>query len=112
MILLKMHIEELALKRHGHSYFFAPDLIEYEFVGVSLSDAKFMGGEYSNESRNEIYNGLRSSNYWYLHHYLTPPKKHVLNYFALEMTAIIVASWHRREDRVRGRRERISFNTH
>ncbi len=34
---------------------FAPHLIEYAFVGVSLSDAKFMGGEYSNESRNEIY---------------------------------------------------------
>ncbi len=25
---------------------FAPDLIEYAFVGVSLSDAKFMGEEY------------------------------------------------------------------
>ncbi len=25
---------------------FAPDLIEYAFVGVSLSNAKFMGGEY------------------------------------------------------------------
>jgi len=25
---------------------FAPDLIEYAFVGVSLSDEKFMGGEY------------------------------------------------------------------
>ncbi len=24
---------------------FAPDLIEYAFVEVSLSDAKFMGGE-------------------------------------------------------------------
>jgi len=35
--------------------FFVPDLFEYAFVGVSLSDAKFMGGEYSNESRNEIY---------------------------------------------------------
>ncbi len=30
---------------------FAPDLIEYAFLGVSLSDAKVMGGEYSNESR-------------------------------------------------------------
>ncbi len=28
---------------------FAPDLMEY------LSDAKFMGGEYSNESRSEFY---------------------------------------------------------
>ncbi len=34
---------------------FAPDLIEYAFLGVSLSDAKVMRGEYSNESRNEIY---------------------------------------------------------
>ncbi len=25
---------------------FVPDLIAYAFVGVSLSDAKFMGGEY------------------------------------------------------------------
>ncbi len=32
-----------------------PDLIEYAFVGVSLSDAKFMGGEYKNGSRNMIY---------------------------------------------------------
>ncbi len=34
---------------------FVPDLIECAFVGVSLSDAKFMGGEYYNESRNAIY---------------------------------------------------------
>ncbi len=34
---------------------FVPDLIEYAFVGVSLSDAKFMGGEYSNESRDAFY---------------------------------------------------------
>ncbi len=34
---------------------FAPDLIEYAFLGFSLSDAKFMGGESSNESRNAIY---------------------------------------------------------
>ncbi len=34
---------------------FAPDLIEYAFVGISLSDAKFMGGEYSNESCNAFY---------------------------------------------------------
>ncbi len=33
---------------------FAPDLIEHAFVGVSLSDAKFLG-EYYNESRNAIY---------------------------------------------------------
>ncbi len=69
-----------------------------------------MGREYSNESRSVFYSRLRSSNYWQLCHYLTPPKKHVLNYFALEMAAIIVARRrHRREQRVRGRRERISF---
>ncbi len=38
------------------------------------------------------------------------PKKHVLNYFALEMAAIIVAKRrHRREQRACGRRERIFF---
>ncbi len=36
---------------------FAPDLIEYAFVGVSLPslNTKVMGGEYSNESRNTFY---------------------------------------------------------
>ncbi len=39
-----------------------------------------------------------------------PQKKHVLNYFALEMAAIVVARRrHRREQRARGRRERIFF---
>ncbi len=28
---------------------------EYDFLGVSLSDAKCMGEEYSNESRNAFY---------------------------------------------------------
>ncbi len=81
-----------------------PDLVEYAFVGVSLSDAKCMGGEYSNESRNAIYKSLHSSNYWHLHHYFTL-KKHLLNYFAPEMAAIAVA-WrrHRRERREHGRR--------
>ncbi len=41
--LLKMRSEELALK---HTVIFAPDLIEYAFIGVSLSDATFMGEEY------------------------------------------------------------------
>ncbi len=51
-----MGSEELALKRCGHSYnFFVTDLIEYAFVGVSLSEAKFTGEEYSNESRDTIY---------------------------------------------------------
>ncbi len=43
-----MGSEELALKRCGHSYnFFVTDLIENAFVGVSLSEAKFTGEEYS-----------------------------------------------------------------
>ncbi len=54
-VLLKTCSDELALKRCGHSYFFVPDLIEYTFVAVALSDAKFMGGEYSNESRKAFY---------------------------------------------------------
>ncbi len=46
--------------RFTNSYFvldtviFATDFIEYAFVGVSPV-AKFMGGEYSNQSRNTIY---------------------------------------------------------
>jgi len=38
---------------------FVADLIAYAFVGVSLSDGKFMGGEYLHESRNMIYKGSR-----------------------------------------------------
>jgi len=34
---------------------FAAVLIAYAFVGVSLSDAQFMGGEYLNESFKGIY---------------------------------------------------------
>ncbi len=38
------------------------------------------------------------------------PKKHVLNYFVLEMAEIVIAKRrHRREHRARGRRERIFF---
>ncbi len=45
-----MRSKELALKRG------APDLIGYAFVGVSLSNVKFMGREYGkNDSRNAIY---------------------------------------------------------
>ncbi len=59
-----------------------------------------MGGEYSNELRNEIYQRSCSLNYWNFNCYLTH-KKHVLNYFALKMAAIIVA-WrrHRRTESV------------
>ncbi len=31
------------------SVIFVPELIVYAFVGVSLSDTKFMGGEYLND---------------------------------------------------------------
>ncbi len=34
---------------------FEPDIIEYAFVGVYLSDVKVMGGDYSNESRKAFY---------------------------------------------------------
>ncbi len=34
---------------------FATQLIEYAFVGVSLSIDKFMGGEYLNQLCNVIY---------------------------------------------------------
>ncbi len=51
--LLNTRSGKLALKRHGH--IFATHLIEYAFVGVSLSICKFMGGEYLNESHNVIY---------------------------------------------------------
>jgi len=44
---------------------FAADLFTYAFVGVSLSDTTFMGGEYLIET---------CFFYWYLLHYL-PPKK-------------------------------------
>ncbi len=69
---------------------FAPDLIEYAFVGVSLSDSKVMGGKYLNES---AFAPLFDAQ-----------KKHVLNYFALEMAAIIVA---RRHQGAHGRKMRI-----
>jgi len=45
LVLNKTHSEKLPLKRHGQ---FVADLIAYAFVGVSFSDAKFMGGEYLN----------------------------------------------------------------
>jgi len=37
---------------------FAADLTEYAFVGVILSGAKFMGGEYLNESDKVTYKGF------------------------------------------------------
>jgi len=52
--LLKTHSEKLALKGMDWVIFVA-DLIAYAFVAVFLSNAKFMGGEYSNESCKVIY---------------------------------------------------------
>ncbi len=92
---------------------FVPDLTEYAFVGVSLSDAKFMGEEYSNQSHNLFYYRLHSSNYWHLHPLCNAPKKHVLHYFTLKMAAIMEFATrrrHRRDERAHGRRERI-FST-
>ena len=40
---------------------FAADVTAYAFVGVSLSEAKFMGENYLNESCKVIYKGLRLS---------------------------------------------------
>ncbi len=45
--------EELALKRQD-TVIFAPDFIEYAFVGVSLSDAKCMGWDYSNYHPSDL----------------------------------------------------------
>ncbi len=58
-----MRSKELALKKR--QLFTDPN--EYAFVGVSVSDYTFMGGEYSNESCNTIYLSLSLSNYWHLH---------------------------------------------
>ncbi len=85
---------------------FVPDLIEYAFVGVYLSDAKFMGGEYSNESRNTFVL-IKLLAFAPL---FNAQKKHVLNYFELEMVAIVARRRHRREQRARGG-ERI-FSTY
>ncbi len=76
---------------------FAPDLIEYAFLGVSLSDAKFMGGEYSNESRN-VFALVKILAFAPL---FNTQKNHVLNCFALEMAAIIVARGGTAENRER-----------
>ncbi len=50
-----MRSEELALKRRGNSSFLRLILLNKHVLGVSLSDAKIMGGEYYNKSRNAIY---------------------------------------------------------
>ncbi len=66
----------------------APDLIEYAFLGVSLSDVTFMGGECSNESRNYPLLTFMFVTLLVFAPLFNAQKKHVLNYFALEMAAI------------------------
>jgi len=53
--LLKRHGEILLLKKGVDRVILSADLIAYAFVGVSLSDAKFMGGEYLNNLYKVIY---------------------------------------------------------
>ncbi len=65
----------------------APDLIEYAFLGVSLSDVTFMG-ECSNESRNDPLLTFMFVTLLVFAPLFNAQKKHVLNYFALEMAAI------------------------
>ncbi len=81
---------------------FAPDLIEHAFVGVSLSDTKFMGGEYSNATQF-------TNVCVYMHHYLTPPKKACLKLFCT-WNGCNYCFLEESQQRVRGRRERI-FST-
>ncbi len=90
---------------------FAPDLIEYVSVGVSLSDAKFKikksikmnhATRFTNVCARQI-NGICA---------IFNTQKACLKLFCAEMAAIIVAKRrHSREQRSRGRRERI-FSTH
>ncbi len=83
---------------------FAPDLIEHAFVGVSHSDAKFMGGEYSNAT--QFINVCV-----YMLHYLTPPKKACLKLFCT-WNGCNYCFLEESQQRVRGRRERIFFHTY
>ncbi len=71
--LLKTHSEELALRRHGHSYF-----CTWPYWICICRSFPFRRKMYGRTVLNWITQHLRSSNYWYLRHYLTPPKKHVL----------------------------------
>ncbi len=74
---------------------FAPDLIEYAFVDVSLSE-QTLWEESIQMNRAMRFTNVHARFNCYLTH-----KKHVLNYFALKMAAIIVA-WrrHRRTESV------------
>jgi len=53
--LLKRHGKILLLKKGVDRVILSADIIAYAFVGVSLSDAKYMGGEYLNELYKVIY---------------------------------------------------------
>ncbi len=80
------------------TFIFAPDLMEYAFVGVSLSDAKFM------EESNQM-NLVKLLVFVPLFH---AQIKHVLIYFTPEIASIIIARRSdRREQEAPGRRERI-----
>ncbi len=80
---------------------FAPDLIEYAFLGVSLSDAKVM--EESIQVWEERYSMITIFN---------APEKACLKLFCAWNAAIIVARRRDgREQRACGRRQRIFFHT-
>ncbi len=90
---------------------FALDLIEYAFLGVFLSDAKCMYERVFKWITQCILLTFALVKLLAFAPLFNAQKKHVLNYFALEMAAIIVARRrHRREQRACGRRERI-FST-
>jgi len=65
----------------------------HAFVGVSHSDAKFMG-EFLNESCKMNYEGWRTSIYWFSQDYLTPPKKAwYVAYFSSKMNPFLLPVW-------------------
>jgi len=54
--LSKDTVKKIVLKRHGQLFLLLTLLhMHFFFLGFSLSDAKFMGGEYLNESLKVIY---------------------------------------------------------
>ncbi len=74
---------------------FAPDLVEYTFLGVSFSDKCFLLT--FTLDKLLVFASLFNTQ-----------KKHVLNYFALEMATFVVARRrHRREQKECGWKEKI-----
>ncbi len=87
---------------------FAPELIEYAFLAVSLSDTKFMVRRVFKWITQRILLTFALIKLLAFATLFNAQKKPVLNYFALEVAAIIVARRrHRREQRARSRKERI-----